>query len=50
MGEGVNGLKRARREAENHFLRHGHEMGYDNIKAYKKAAKEVIRTPEAVYV
>jgi hypothetical protein len=49
-GKGVNAYKSAKRDAERHFSKHGHEFGFKTPEEYYSSAYDVIKKPDEVYV
>jgi SPP1 gp7 family putative phage head morphogenesis protein len=48
--KGINAYKSAKKEAERHFLKHGHEFGFKTPEEYYHSAYEVIKKPDEVYI
>lgn len=49
-GRGINAYEASKRNLNEHFNKHGKELGFKDIEAYKKTAVEIIKHPERVYV
>ena len=48
--KGINAYKSAKKDAERHFFKHGHEFGFKTPKEYYDSAYDVIKKPDEVYV
>lgn len=49
-GRGINAYEASKRKLNEHFNKHGKELGFKDIEGYKKAAVEIMKHPERVYV
>jgi pyocin large subunit-like protein len=43
-------INQQKKDAERHFLKHGHEFGFKTPKEYYHSAYEVIKKPDEVYI
>ncbi|MDI6865774.1 minor capsid protein [Thermodesulfovibrio yellowstonii] len=49
-GKGINAYETAKSNLSEHFRRHGKELGYSSPEEYKKAATQIIKSADEVYV
>lgn len=49
-GKGINAYEASKRNLNEHFNRHGKELGFASAEEYKKAALQIIKAPDEVYV
>ncbi|MEJ5227197.1 minor capsid protein [Thermodesulfovibrio sp.] len=48
--KGINAYEHSKNNLYSHFNKHGEELGIDSLEEYKKAALQVIKSTEEVYV